>query len=501
MEANFFLKPHQLTGFIATTATATATMAGKKSTASRGPTALPKYRGTGFEEYYADPPMTAEEAREEKENIYNPSLPFVERIQACIQRFRSRRRISGSEATQPFNQYLFLGGVDTSPRLFGGNTDQDVQDMTPDERRTATATDVVYNSGGGSRFYSADDPEGWDVDFAGVVAGFLSENLAASTSWDYLRMGKAIGIIENFLNYVLQHDVCPEYADNIRHALSYCDRAKIDLPLTHQALISFPGQFNLAMCELFCPDFFFINEGEGEGEGDNLASFKRRDDFNPAAVAKLALAVGVVHMGVDKVKAGMMLRAVDNIEKAKTTDEASVKVPKVLGEENCSMEVADIHRAPKSLCEAIGGIRVGDDMTYGFTAMGKLVLRPCIIQDGYDHGDDGSIEATKANDGADERTDVEAGTSDVLHTFIVDDDILGRLQPGFKMQLCIVHLDNGVSFIKQVRSIFVAWHTFLPQNLMAHFKEPVANDRPAPSVANPNAEEYDESLEKSFGSA
>lgn len=60
----------------------------RKSTKARGPVALPKNRGTGFEgrfpmgvveeskltstEYFADPPMTPSEALEEKDEIYNP---------------------------------------------------------------------------------------------------------------------------------------------------------------------------------------------------------------------------------------------------------------------------------------------------------------------------------------------------------------------------------------------------------------------------------------------
>lgn len=63
---------------------------GRKTTAQRGPTALPRNRGTGFEgvlrskdifagphaenivEYFADPPMTPDEAEEEKLEIYAP---------------------------------------------------------------------------------------------------------------------------------------------------------------------------------------------------------------------------------------------------------------------------------------------------------------------------------------------------------------------------------------------------------------------------------------------
>ncbi|KAI1020201.1 hypothetical protein LB503_006252 [Fusarium chuoi] len=49
-----------------------------KTLINRGPTALPKNRGSGFEEYFADPPLTPVEATEEKNEIYSPELPFAE---------------------------------------------------------------------------------------------------------------------------------------------------------------------------------------------------------------------------------------------------------------------------------------------------------------------------------------------------------------------------------------------------------------------------------------
>ena len=50
----------------------------KNKNLNRGPTALPKNRGSGFEEYFADPPMTPVEAKEEKNGIYSQDLPFAE---------------------------------------------------------------------------------------------------------------------------------------------------------------------------------------------------------------------------------------------------------------------------------------------------------------------------------------------------------------------------------------------------------------------------------------
>ncbi|WYZ46069.1 hypothetical protein EsH8_IX_000294 [Colletotrichum jinshuiense] len=409
-----------------------------KSTAHRGPTALHRYRGTGFEEFYADPPMTAAEAKEEQENIYHPDLPFVDRIQACIQRFRARRRLGASG--ELFNRYLFLGGIDSTPRMFGGNIDHDMQDMTPEEKRNATAIDVVHTSGGGSRFFNADDPDGWDVDFAGVVEGFCSENLPIITAWDYQHMGKTIGLLENFLTYILQHDVCPEYSDNVKEALRVCQKAKRDLPLTHQALLQFPGEFNLALSEMFCEDFYFFNGEVG---------FQRPDDFTPETVVKIAISMAGTQEQYDAVMNGLASKSI-----------------KVVNEEECSMEVVSIHRPDIASRELVRSICLDKGMPVA--PVGTVVLKSCLIEDGYDYG--------------------HVELSEQTETLFLDDAILARLRPGFKLQLCVCELNVGIKFIRQARTVLVEWHTYLPQNLMHHFKEPVPSDRPAPSATISGAE-------------
>ncbi|KAK1981692.1 argonaute siRNA chaperone complex subunit Arb1 [Colletotrichum cereale] len=382
--------------------------------------------------------MTPAEAQEERENIYHPDIPFVERIETCIQRYRARRRLGASD--QIFGKYLFLGGIDSTPRMFGGHVDADFRDMTPEEKRAATAVDTVHVANGGSRFYNDGDRAGWDVDFAGVAAGFLSENLPAMTAWDYPQMGKAVGVLENFLTYVLQHDVCPEHDDNVRDALAVCQRAKLELPQTHQALLRFPGEFNLALSELFCQDYYFFGEGE----------FQRPVDFAPEIVVKVALSTAGSQEQHEAVMEGLANKSI-----------------KVVGEEECSMQIVSIHRPnaeSRSLVRSIALDRGGP-----FAPVGSMVAKPCLVEDGFDRGEDFEL-------------------SEEAETFLLDDVILSRLQPGFKLQLCVCELNVGIKFIKQARLVLVEWHTFLPQNLMLHFKEPVPNDRPPPSAAAPEVE-------------
>lgn len=126
---------------------------------------------------YADPPVTPEEHKDEKA-IYAPNIPFHERIEECIQRYRARRRM-GSDRMNLFTKFLLLGGIDATQRQFTGtaklkNSDLKEEGFNSNEIRGMYANDVLTRGGGPvSRFYNSDFPQHWEVDFAGVVAGFL----------------------------------------------------------------------------------------------------------------------------------------------------------------------------------------------------------------------------------------------------------------------------------------------------------------------------------------
>lgn len=129
-------------------------------------------------EYFCDPPLTAAEFNEEKNIIYPPHRPFVDRIEECIQRYRARRRL-GPERDNLFSRYLLLGGIDVKTRQFQSTrniTDDTLEEASRADIREMTADDVIQrgaDSRHNSRFYNPNYPEHWDVDFTGVASGFV----------------------------------------------------------------------------------------------------------------------------------------------------------------------------------------------------------------------------------------------------------------------------------------------------------------------------------------
>ncbi|KAF4339840.1 Argonaute-binding 1 [Fusarium beomiforme] len=421
----------------------------KNKNLKRGPTALAKNRGSGFEEYYADPPMTPTEAKEEKNEIYSPDLPFSERMQSCIQRFRSRRRLQGDRILY-FSEYLFLGGVDTSPNVFGGLSQQELKELTPAERREATATDIIWaNSQAGEKFYDGDD-EKWTVDFAAVVAGFFSVTLPHLTSFEPKRMEEGIDTIKNFLRYILQHDVCPEYEDSVKEAQGVCKAATVEWPMIRQLMADLPGYFNLACSELFCR--------ESVDASWSFQTFQRPENFDPKAVFFAAFAL---------------------MDEPELFEKLSAKEPTVVREFTCTLELVQIFRPKEDIVKRFNSLVIGDKAT-NHVPVGKAIFKRGIIEDGWYNPRAGWWP-------------IEEDTM----TLFFDDALLANMMPGLKATTTICELDAGLRFIKTLQIAVPSFYVFLPQELMRHYKEPKDNDRAAPSAnstqkGNDVAEDEDE---------
>lgn len=83
-----------------------------------------------------------------------------------------------SERSVLFDKYLALGGVDTTQRQFTGTAsfvkEWKDEGLTKDEIRGFTANDFLsHGDDPKGKFYNPAFPEYWEVDFAGVVAGYL----------------------------------------------------------------------------------------------------------------------------------------------------------------------------------------------------------------------------------------------------------------------------------------------------------------------------------------
>ncbi|KEY69952.1 hypothetical protein S7711_06483 [Stachybotrys chartarum IBT 7711] len=413
-----------------------------KTTAQRGPTALPKGRGTGFEEYFADPPLTPGEADEEKYEIYALEVPFEDRIQSCVQRFRARRRLQG-KMTVYFNEYLFLGGIDTNSNAFGGQDPRDLKDLTPAQRREVTAHDAVYtNVSAGDRFYDGDKDK-WVVDFTGVAKGFLSTAMPANTGLDDGQVKLAVNVVDAFLRYVLQHDVCPEHEDDVNGALQACQQARVEWPLVAKLRTLLPGKFNEALVELYAT--YRENEWSPYQSSDP-------EGLDPRAVLFSSFAL-----------------MEDEEETFRSLCAQEQKVDK---EFDGTFEIVDIARPTEEIVQRFKQLRIGDSQTQ-VPPIGTAMLKPT---------------ATIKSDWVLPKMSPKLDKNETVKLF-VDDGLLALMLPGMRISCTLCELTCGMRFIKALNEVVPSFYTYLPQNMMRHYKQPAETTRPAPSVHSPDVDE------------
>ncbi|KAI6370579.1 hypothetical protein MCOR25_004122 [Pyricularia grisea] len=439
----------------------------KRNNASqRGPTALNKIRGTGFEDGFADPPMTVEEFEEEK-RIYDPESPFVDRIEECIQRYRGRRRLDSTRDLM-FSRYLNMGGIDTSQRQFtgaNGISKDDLAGLSKAEKRMAAANDVINRRGDDPRWFTPGD-EGWTVDFAGVVAAYLSTRLPFDVAGEQDMIVLGVDTILNFINYVIKHDVCPEYEDDLARARAVCKLAKLEFPLINRALAGGMGQFNYA-----CRTIFNLP--------DETDSFVDRISVDPARnrpVRPILVFTSTLTLLADVYPAA---RAID-LHKLREQDPTLDKMGSAVSAESRTdhYEVMETREPDEPVARLFRALHSGDKVTGHYKPAGVLVVRRCIVEDGF-------ANTPKLH------TMPPTPSKDEAESFIVDRDLLRCLLPGMKLHLetaRITHPDFELTFIKNLLDVQPSFRIFLPQMLMLDYKNPRENMRDAPSVDNPDAE-------------
>lgn len=254
---------------------------------------------SGFEEYYVEAVLTPEQA-EELGKLYSTRKPFAERIELCIQRYRAKRRWDPMRL-KLFDRYLVLGGIRTGQKAYGGGISLEARGEGGEEPDAAdiaaqTATDFVehyttsarnQNDWTGTPGVFEDDDEEWWVDFEYVVKVFLShviQQVFCLHTEEDLLLG--VKTIRNFLNYVVFHNVAPEYSSNILKAISICTLAEKELLFCNTANGKLPGLFNTCCSALFGGHYLNLYEDDQAATWEGKSSLNHSSLGIPRDVAQ-----------------------------------------------------------------------------------------------------------------------------------------------------------------------------------------------------------------------
>lgn len=271
-----------------------------------------------------------------------------------------------------------------------------------------------------------------------------SEHLRGLTIQEYW---VGIDVVHNFLKYVVQHDVCPEYADDLTAAQKVCLQAVKEVPDIEQLLELVPGDFNTAMGFLHC---------KKDEAGDlNYDNFNKMPDLDPKH-AQMTQAVTMSVSGVvpEPGKPPVEWPLTKTVEH--TFEVLSITLPDAVAK-------AKYKSVNQHLTDYLE-----------IQPCGTMTARPIIIRDGWDNAMTATIPPE----------------DDVQSSFFLEEDILKLLTVGMKLTMTVCTLGNGgYQFIKHVKDIKPSFYVFLPQELMIKYKEPVLSERPGPSIHDNNGDE------------
>jgi hypothetical protein len=255
----------------------------------------------------------------------------------------------------------------------------------------------------------------------------------------------ASAVIRNFLNYVLQHNVCPEYIEDVMAARRVCDWAEKDLMAIKNFRTKLPGDFNIAASTV-CGGYYqsaFIStqawQSNNDPQDDHVAAYVGFSDARARRIFNAAIAF-------------------------KGTDDLFRKAEKggiyIVKSGTKAYEIVEIERATIEFVSEVAKIKDHADVAGRIKPLGLLKVKawkgPRL--DPEDMSDDEEQENTI------EESPVES--------FWLEDDILRLMHAGLKLELVVHELNIGVKFFDQILGLYCSFHTYLENEKLSGWKEP-----------------------------
>ena len=409
---------------------------------------------TGFEEYYVDAPVTPAEFEEEK-GLYDESRPFTERIEIAIQRYVARRNFD-SVRKDLFDKYLAYGGIESGPKQFsGGLSAVEMSNMNAAEIAAMKARHFVAAD-------KIDDGESnFVVDFEACAAAFLSSRLPIDYDLtSHAQIKSHTTIIFNFLNYLLHHDVCPEYRSQVYAARSLCTLAEKELWQIVQAQALLPGDFNTACSEIFGGMFRGLyTTGEEE--------WAQGSDINRGMSPEMARKVFKVALASNARRD--VFEKYQKQSKEKTIGASSIT--------DVGLEVTELIPATQHVLNIYS-----HDLAKGLKPVGIMKAKTWYNPAAEDEDLTEEEEAAAATNHREAKE----------YEFWVEDHVLEKCFVGMKFETTVTELSFGVSYFDALFGVLCSFYNVLPNELMHGWKEP---GPPLPMREKPKGGDGDKALE------
>lgn len=287
-------------------------------------------------------------------------------------------------------------------------------------------------------------PHYLEPEYTNLAANASSSRLPIVWELTESRTKMATAIVRNFLNYILHHDVCPEYNDQIYAARSICDKAERELSNLAKAQFLLPGDFNRACSIIFGGSFHGTYIGDQEWAKD----IEMSDQMSPETarkVFKIALAANASEEIWEKYNAQSKEQSISITEEF----DASFEVTELIAPSN---EVLNIYRSQAATgSKPVGKIRA------------KTWFNPNDYEKDLTEAEEQAEVAARAIKESDPKNEYE---------FWIDEDLLSCLHIGTKMTTKVHRTSFGVQYFDLVQATYCSFYTLLPNEEMLGWREP-----------------------------
>ena len=256
-------------------------------------------------------------------------------------------------------------------------------------------------------------------------------------------------VVRNFLNYILLHNVCPEYNEDIAQARHICNIADDEHPRICLISPSLPGDFNQACSTLY------------GGHYKGLTTNTYIDPFATTPTLYLT----------DAEAQRIVMTAFAMIGSQELYTKVLAGTPKHVKSAFRSMEVVEVIPATEETINAYKAVKDTHGESGKLRPLGILKLRhwenPFALEEDL-------TEAEIANPGI---IEPHPDTEIWLEDFILEACFIGM-----KIEAMFHELDIGLTYFDATTNLHPSFYTYLDNERMAYWKEPKLNERPPPMV-------------------
>lgn len=253
-------------------------------------------------------------------------------------------------------------------------------------------------------------------------------------------------VIRNFLNYVLAHNVCSEYNDDVIAAREICNKAEKELWACQLFRWEFPGDFNMAASALY--------GGYYQGIHVSTQIWEHEDPENEKW---LKLSPGMSVEKAERIfRTAIALDGTDDM--FASVDTGKVHVVKT---ETRYVEVVKIVRASPESVQGYAAVKDASGTAGKIKALGQLVVKPWIRPGTGEYEDD-----TYSN----------TATPETETTLWLEDETLQSIFLGMKVEMTLHELNIGVTYFDTLGGPYCSFYLAMENEKMVDWKEPGKNE-------------------------